>query len=74
MDGGDGAVTGTTELYDESSGSWTATGSLGLPRKGHSAVLLFDGRVLVAGGNAGIANGGWDWLATAELYGPVSGD
>ena len=74
LDGGDGAVTGTTELYDENSGSSTATGSLGLPRKGHSAVLLFDGRVLVAGGNAGIANGGWDWLATAELYGPVGGD
>jgi hypothetical protein len=72
--GGDWAVTGTTELYDESGGSWTATGSLGLPRKGHSAVLLFDGRVLVAGGNAGIGDRGWDWLATAELYGPVSGD
>ena len=72
---GDWAVTGTAELYDESSGSWTATGSLGLPRKGHSAWLLSDGRVLVAGGNAGTKpNVGWDWLATAELYGPVSGD
>jgi hypothetical protein len=48
--------------------AWLSTGSLTVPRVGHSATLLADGRVLVAGGFSG-----GDTLKTAELYDPVTG-
>ena len=49
-------------------GVWIATGPMGTPRSGLSAVRLLDGRVLVAGGS----NGDLD-LTSAELYDPASG-
>jgi Kelch motif/Galactose oxidase, central domain len=60
----------TAEIYDPASGTWTLTGSLATPRRGHSATLLPNGRVLVAGGN--------DWfhagiLRSAEMYDPATG-
>jgi WD40 repeat protein len=57
----------TAELYDPGTGTWTATGSMGTPRGSHTATLLPDGMVLVAGGggdNAGLS---------AELYSPALG-
>jgi hypothetical protein len=39
-----------------SSGTWTITGSLNTARDGHTATLLPNGRVLVAGGNAFVNN------------------
>ena len=56
------------ELYDPASGTWTATGTLNRPRVAHTATLLSDGMVLVAGGGGG--NGA---TASAELYDPASG-
>jgi len=47
---------------------WVFTGSLNVPRWGHTATLLPDGRVLVAGG---VGEAGT--LDSAELYDPVSG-
>ena len=44
-------------------GTWTATGSMGLPRMLHSATLLGDGRVVVAGG----------YNTSSELYDPATG-
>lgn len=58
----------SAELYDPSTGTWTATGSMGAPRKGHTATLLANGKVLVAGGFNNP-----DLLATAELYDPGTG-
>jgi hypothetical protein len=40
----------SAELYDPASGTWTATGSLNDGRYGHTAALLQNGNVLVAGG------------------------
>src|SRR6266403_2567332 len=58
------------------SGTWTATGSLGTARTLHTATLLPNGKVLVAGGNnysctlgsAELYNvGSWTWTATGSL-------
>jgi hypothetical protein len=58
----------SAELYDPASGTWTSTGSLGNPRTGHTATLLMDGRVLVAGGSESNSN-----IISAEIYDPASG-
>lgn len=53
-----------TELYDPHTGKFTRTGATDRYRPGHSATLLPDGKVLIAGGG-----GGWPVdTATAELY------
>src|SRR3990170_3901957 len=48
--------------------AWTATGNMDGVRSGHTATLLPDGKVLVAGG---VGSSGE--LASAELYDPRSG-
>jgi len=56
----------TAELYDPSSGQWTATGSVTDPRAGATATLLPGGLVLVAGGDLDVGR-------PAELYDPSTG-
>jgi WD40 repeat protein len=68
----EGPSANTAELYDPGSGTWTATGSMHGARDGHTATLLQDGRVLVAGGSDG-EGGIEDPLGTAELYDPSTG-
>lgn len=63
-------VTNSAELYDPASGTWTNTGAMNAARIGHTATLLPNGKVLVAGGGFGLTN---VFLSSAELYDPVAG-
>jgi hypothetical protein len=51
----------TPEPTEQRAAAWTATRNMNEARSGHSATLLLDGKVLVAGGGS------------AELYDPASG-
>jgi N-acetylneuraminic acid mutarotase len=68
FDGGPGSVGGafaTAELYDPVANTWSAAASMSVGHAAHTATLLPNGKVLVAGG---------DYPATdsAELYDPVA--
>jgi Galactose oxidase, central domain len=56
-------------LNTPANGTWTATGSLGTARDEHTATLLQNGMVLVAGGIGSLGV----HLTSAELYDPASG-
>jgi hypothetical protein len=63
----------SAELYDPAAGTWTPTGSLGTARTGHTATLVSNGKVLVAGGFIRVG-GYFIPLASAELYDPATGN
>ena len=63
--------TRTAELYNPSTGFWTLTSSMNLERYLHTATVLADGNVLIAGGynyNNNMSNVSF----TAELYNPLT--
>jgi hypothetical protein len=66
----------SAEIFDPSTGTFTATGSLSVARESHTATLLNDGRVLVAGGSDGTVGNptpAATIYATAELFDPTKG-
>ena len=64
-----GSFLDSAELYDPAKGTFSATGSLATPREAHTATLLADGRVLIAGGMETQERS----VASAELYDPKTG-
>ncbi len=58
-----GRVLASVELYDPHTGSWSPTGSLNTARADHTASLLYNGKVLVVGGD----NNG-SLLTSVEIY------
>src|SRR5262249_23475397 len=65
--GGGRGEGGSGELYDRGRGTWMVTGSMGNARAVHTATLLANGKVLVAGGFNPSD------LTSAELYDPGTG-
>ncbi len=63
------AFLATAELYDPVTGTFSRTGSMSTPHRGHTATLLQDGRVLVVG------NGGESSPSSraADVYDPATG-
>ena len=59
-------VLSSAEIYTPATGKWTPVGSLVKRRYEHTATLLADGRVLVAGGQ------GSNITTTAEVYDPLA--
>jgi RHS repeat-associated protein len=67
-----GTQTNTAEIYNPQTGAWRYTGiseqtSMTIPRAQHTAILLQDGRVLIAGGNDGSGE-----MNSAEIFDPVT--
>jgi N-acetylneuraminic acid mutarotase len=72
---GGGSTFASAEIYDPAAGSWTPTASLASARTEHTATLLPNGTVLVAGGsvfNTIVGPLSPSVLASAEIYDPVA--
>lgn len=63
---------GSAERFDPRTGQWTAAGTLRNPRTAHTATLLADGRVLVAGGWSTPDNYRQVPVLSAEIYDPAT--
>jgi len=63
--------TGAAEIWDPRSGDWRVIDTLKLTRVSHSATLLADGRVLIAGGMPEVLNSSAKPLADAFIWDPV---
>ena len=65
----DTATVASSEIYNPTTGAWTATGSLNTSRASTATLLLSTGEVLSAGGYNNTGNGAVNtYLTSAELY------
>src|SRR5581483_7095439 len=68
-----GVVGHTSMAMAQSPGTFTAVGNMTMPRTGHTATLLADGTVLIAGGMALPWRESALYWSSAELYDPRTG-
>lgn len=61
----------SAEIYDPATGAFTPTGNMTRVRHKHEAILLADGRVLIAGGSD--ERDGRGAYTSAEIYNPATG-
>ncbi len=67
-------ILNTSQLRDPVNGRWTEAGVMNVPRWGHTAVLLADGRVLVVGGVCALPIGKPGAIvASCEIFDPSKG-
>ncbi|HYD42068.1 MAG TPA: kelch repeat-containing protein, partial [Anaeromyxobacter sp.] len=71
--GGARAPDPAVERFGSATGLWADAGRLARRREAHTATLLVDGTVLVAGGGDGWASAGEEPDGTWELYDPRTG-
>ena len=67
-----GKTTNAAVLYDPTTGTFTPTGSLTTNREMHTATLLPNGNVLIAGGRSRPGTS-YSYPATAEIYNATTG-
>ena len=64
----------TVELFNPTNSTWANTGALKFPRYGHTATLLANGKVLVAGGTGtNLPNPNLTNIYPTEVYDPATG-
>jgi hypothetical protein len=69
-----GIVLATAEIYDPITNTWTETaGPMNVARRSHTATLLPDGRVLIAGGGNGVSTFTQQPIQSVELFDPATG-
>jgi len=68
-----GVVLKSAEIYDPVTDTFTPTGDMNVARRSHTATLLSDGRVLIAGGGSGVSTGTTMPIASCEIYDPQTG-
>ena len=61
------------DIFDPKTNTFSPTGSLNVARRDHAAVILDDGRVLIAGGGDGCGMGTTMGIDSAEIYDPATG-
>ncbi len=73
---GPGPSSRSAEVYDPKTGVFSPVGDMTAGRTWHTSTLLADGRVLIAGGEAGTSDGSVPskTLSSAEIYDPGERD
>lgn len=68
-----GSTLQSAEIFDPGSGTFSPAGNMAAPREQHSATMLANGTVLIAGGLVFSGYSASGFRSSAEIYDPVAG-